>query len=275
MIGIYKKHSFGLTLLQSATKYVANPVNRIVGTGIPFASQKWYELNNGVLPSTNLTITRVTPLTESQLSSYMARLNYGFDDKYLLTASVRQDAASQLAEGNKSDVFPSAAFAWRISNEKFMQNVAFINDLKFRIGVGVTGNSSVNPYQTLTFGVPYFYPNGGSVNAASLPTTQLGNPNLKWEKTTQYNVGIDFSILNRRVSGAIDAYTSQTNDLLFPQQLPTVTGYLTTLTNIGQTANKGVDITINTINMTTKDFQWTTNLNVSWQKDKLVEGAYW
>ena len=270
---VYKKHSFGLTLLQSATKYVANPVNRIVGTAIPFASQKWYELNNQVLPSTNLTITRVTPLTESQMSSYMGRLNYGYNDKYLLTVSVRHDAASQLGEGNKSDVFPSAAFAWRISNEKFMQNVGFVNDLKFRIGVGVTGNSSVNPYQTLTFTVPYFYPNGGSVNAASLPTTQLGNPNLKWENTTQYNVGIDFSILNRRVSGAIDAYTSRTNDLIFPQQLPTVTGYLTTLTNIGQTANKGVDITINTINMTTKDFQWTTNLNVSWQQDKLVEGA--
>ena len=270
---VYKKHSFGVTLLQSATKYVANPVNRIVGTAIPFASQKWYELNNQVLPSTNLTITRVTPLTESQLSSYMGRLNYGYDGKYLLTVSVRHDAASQLGEGNKSDVFPSAAFAWRISDEKFMQNVGFVKDLKFRIGVGVTGNSSVNPYQTLTFTVPYFYPNGGSVNAASLPTTQLGNPNLKWENTTQYNVGIDFSILNRRVSGAIDAYTSRTNDLIFPQQLPTVTGYLTTLTNIGQTANKGVDITINTLNMTTKDFQWTTNLNVTWQQDKLVEGA--
>ena len=153
---VYKKHSFGLTLLQSATKYVANPVNRIVGTGIPFASQKWYELNSGVLPSTNLTITRVTPLTESQLSSYMARLNYGFDDKYLLTVSVRQDAASQLSEGNKSEVFPSAAFAWRISREKFMQNVEFINELKFRIGVGVTGNSSVNPYQTLTPDCPLF-----------------------------------------------------------------------------------------------------------------------
>ena len=267
------KHSFGLTLLQSATKYVANPVNRIVGTAIPFASQKWYELNNGVIPSTNLTITRVTPLTESQLSSYMARLNYGFDDRYLLTASLRHDAASQLGEGNKGDIFPSAAFAWRLGREKFMQNVGFVNDLKFRVGVGVTGNSSVNPYQTLTFTVPYFYPNGGGVNAASLPTTQLGNPNLKWEKTTQYNVGIDFSILKSRVSGVIDAYTSRTNNLIFLQKLPTVTGYLLTLTNIGQTANKGIDININTINMSTKNFQWSTSTNVSWQKDRLVEGA--
>ncbi|HET6995250.1 MAG TPA: SusC/RagA family TonB-linked outer membrane protein, partial [Chitinophagaceae bacterium] len=267
------KHSFSLTLLQSATKYVANAVNRIVGTGIPQASQKWYELNNGVLPSTNLTITRVTPLTESQLTSYMARLNYGFDDKYLLTASIRQDAASQLAEGNKSDIFPSAAIAWRVNREKFMQNLAFVNELKFRLGVGVTGNSSVNPYQTLTFGVPYFYANGGSVIAASLPTTQLGNPDLRWEKTTQYNLGIDFGLFKGRVSGAIDIYASKTKDLLFPQRLPTVTGYLLTLTNIGETNNKGVDISLNTINMTTRSFQWTTNLNVSWQKDKLVEGA--
>ena len=269
-----KKHSFGVTLLQSATKYVADPVTRIVGTGIPAASMKWYELNNGVLPSTNLTITRVAALAESQLSSYMARVNYAFDDKYLLTASIRHDAASQLAEGNKSDIFHSAALAWRVSRESFMQNVGFVNDLKFRIGVGVTGNSSVNPYQTLTFGVPYFYPNGGSVSAASLPTSQLGNPNLRWEKTTQYNAGIDFSIFKNRISGAIDVYASKTTDLLFPQQLPTVTGYLTTLTNIGQTSNKGIDININTTNVTTKNFQWTSNINVSWQKDKLVEGAF-
>jgi TonB-dependent starch-binding outer membrane protein SusC len=268
-----KKHNFGLTLLQSATKYVANPVTRVVGTAIPFASQKWYELNNGVLPSTNLTITRVTPITESQLNSYMARINYGYDDKYLLTASIRNDNASQLGEGYKGDTYPSVALAWRLSQEKFMQKISFVNDLKLRIGVGVTGNSSIDPYQTLTYGNPYFYPNGGSVNAASLPITQLGNPNLKWESTTQYNVGIDFSVLKRRVSGAIDFYTSKTNDLLFLQKLPTVTGYLQTLTNRGQTSNKGVDININTINLSTKNFQWTTNLNLTWQRDKLVEGA--
>lgn len=268
-----RQHNFGLTLLQSATKYVANPVNRLVGTGIPFASQKWYELNNAVLPATNLTITRVSPLTESQLLSYMARLNYGFADKYLLTASIRKDAASQLGEGYKGDVFPSAALAWRVSRENFMQNISLINDLKFRVGVGVTGNSSIEPYRTLTFGTPLFYANGGSVVPASLPTTQLGNPNLRWEKTTQYNVGIDFSILKRRISGSIDFYTSKTKDLLFLQRLPTVTGSLTTLTNIGLTDNKGFDISINTVNLTYKNFQWTTSTNISWQKDRLVEGA--
>lgn len=268
-----KQHSFGVTLLQSATKYVANPVNRLVGTGIPFAAQKWYELNNGVLPSTNLTINRVSPLTESQLSSLMARVNYGFDDRYLLTASLRYDAASQLGEGYKGDYFPSAAFAWRISRENFMQNISIINDLKFRAGVGVTGNSSIGPYQTLTFGVPYFYANGGSVLPANLPTTQLGNPNLRWEKTTQYNVGVDFSILKSRISGTVDVYSSITKDLIFPQLLPTVTGYLRTLTNLGQTSNRGVDVNFNTVNISNKNLQWTSTINASWQKDRIDEGA--
>jgi TonB-linked SusC/RagA family outer membrane protein len=269
-----KQHSFGLTLLQSATKAVADPVNRIVGTGIPFATQKWYELNNLVLPSTNLTINRVTPLTETQLRSYMARLNYGFADKYLLTASLRHDAASQLGDGYKGDIFPSAALAWRVSKENFMQNISVINDLKLRVGVGVTGNSSIGAYRTLTPANPLFYANGGSVVAASLPSTALGNPDLRWERTTQYNFGIDFTILNRRVSGSIDAYTSKTKDLLFEQALPTVTGYTTTLTNIGSTENKGFDISINTVNVTTKSFQWTTSTNISYQKDRLVEGAF-
>lgn len=265
-----KKHSFGLTLLQSATKFVANPVNRIVGTGIPFASQKWYALNNAVLPATNLTITQTSDLIERQLLSYMARLNYGFDDKYLLTVSVRSDGASQLAEGNKFDIFPSAALAWRINREGFMQSAGWLNDLKLRVGVGVTGNSAIDAYKTKGRTLPYFYPIGGAVNAASLPVVEFANTDLRWEKTTQYNFGLDFAIFKRRISGIIDVYTSQTKDLLMARSIPTVTGYSTTFQNVGETANKGVDISINTINMTTKNFQWTTSLNLSWQKDRIV-----
>ena len=265
-----KRHSFGLTLLQSATKYVADPVNRIRGTGIPFASQKWNALNNGVLPATNLTISQVSDLIKRQLVSYMGRLNYGFDDKYLLTLSVRSDGASQLAEGNKFDVFPSAALAWRISRETFMQNQNWLNDLKIRVGVGVTGNSAIDAYKTKGRTSPYFYPIGGAVNAASLPVVEFANTDLRWEKTTQYNLGLDFSILKRKVSGAIDVYTSQTKDLLMARSIPSVTGYTTTFQNVGQTANRGVDISINTLNITTKDFQWATNLNGSWQKDRIV-----
>jgi TonB-dependent starch-binding outer membrane protein SusC len=265
-----KKHSFGLTLLQSATKFVADPVNRITGTGIPFASQKWYALNNGVIPASNLTITQVSDLTKRQLVSYMARLNYGFDDKYLLTVSVRSDGASQLAEGNKFDLFPSAALAWRLSNEGFMQNLVWMNDLKLRVGMGVTGNSAIDAYKTKGRTSPLFYPTGGTLNAGSLPVVELANKELRWEKTTQYNFGLDFSIFKRRISGVIDVYTSQTKDLLMARSIPSVTGYTTTFQNVGETANKGIDININTINITTKNFQWTTNLNASWQKDRIV-----
>ncbi len=265
-----KKHSFGLTLLQSATKFVADPVNTIRGTGVPFATQKWYALNNGTLPSSNLTITQNSDLIERQLLSYMARLNYGFDDKYLLTASIRSDGASQLAEGNKFDYFPSAALAWRLSRENFMQNIGWLNDLKLRGGVGVTGNSAIDAYRTKGRTGSYFYPNGGAVIAASLPVTELANQDLRWEKTLQYNIGLDFTIFKRRISGVIDAYTSHTKDLLMARSIPSVTGYLTTFQNVGETANKGIDININTVNVTTKNFQWTTNVNASWQKDRIV-----
>jgi TonB-linked SusC/RagA family outer membrane protein len=271
---VIKKHSFGLTLLQSATKFVADPVHTIRGTGVPFASQKWNALNSQVIPAANLTITQNSDLIKRQLVSYMARLNYGFDDKYLLTVSVRSDGASQLFDdGSKFSLFPSAAIAWRISREKFMQNVGWVNDLKLRVGAGVTGNSAIDAYATKGRTIPNFYPVGANLNPASLPGTVFANQSLDWEKTTQYNLGIDFSILKRRISGAIDVYTSQTKDLLMARNLPTVTGYLTTFENIGQTENRGVDINISTVNITTKNFQWTTNLNASWQKEKIVSLA--
>jgi TonB-dependent starch-binding outer membrane protein SusC len=264
-------HSFGLTLLQSATKFVADPVNTIRGTGIPFASQKWNALNSATLPAANLTIAQNSDLIKRQLVSYMARLNYGFKDKYLLTVSVRSDGASQLFDdGSKFSLFPSAAIAWRINRESFMQDVKWIDDLKLRIGAGVTGNSAIDAYATKGRTVPNFYPVGSSLNPASLPVTVLANQTLDWEKTTQYNIGLDFSILNRRVSGVIDVYTSKTKDLLLAREIPSVTGYLTTFQNIGRTENKGVDININTINWTNRNFQWTTNLNLAWQKEKII-----
>ncbi len=267
------KHSFGVTLLQSATKYVADPVNTIVGTGVPLASQKWNTLNKDVIPAANLSVNPVSSLIERQLLSYMARLNYAYNDKYLLTVSARQDGASQFAPGNKYSVFPSAAVAWRVSQENFMKGINWINDLKLRVGAGVTGNSAIDAYATKGAIRSLFYPFVGSVTPGSLPAGNFPNQNLGWEKTTQYNLGVDFSLFKRRISGAVDVYTSDTKDLLMSRKLPTVTGFDSTYENIGQTANKGIDININTINITTKDFQWTTTLNASWQKDEIVSLA--
>ena len=151
-----------------------------------------------------------------------------------------------------------------------MQNLGWLNDLKLRVGVGVTGNSAIDPYKTIGRTTPLFYPIGGAVNAALLPVSEFANPDLRWEKTTQYNLGLDFSIFKRRITGVIDVYTSKTKDLLMRRSIPSVTGYSFTFQNVGATANKGIDININTINMTIKNFQWTSNINASWQKDRIT-----
>jgi TonB-linked SusC/RagA family outer membrane protein len=267
------KHSFGITLLQSATKFTADPVTTITGTGIPFASQRWNTLNQSVIPAANLTVVKNADLIERQLVSYMARLNYSFDDRYLLTVSARSDGASQFAPGKKYSLFPSAALAWRITRESFMKSTTWVNDLKLRIGAGVTGNSAVDAYTTKGAITPLFYPFVSTITAGSLPSSVFANPDLAWEKTTQYNLGLDFSLFNRRISGVIDVYKSKTKDLLMSRSVPTVTGYSTTLQNVGQTSNQGIDISINTVNLTRKSFQWTTTLNASWQKEKIVSLA--
>lgn len=267
---VIRKHSFGLTLLQSATKFVADPVTTITGTGIPFASQKWYTLNQSVIPASNLSVIRTADLIERQLSSYMARLNYSYADRYLLTVSARQDGASQFAPGKKHSLFPSAALAWRVSNENFMKSVNWINDLKFRLGAGVTGNSAVDAYTTKGAITPLFYPFVSTITAGSLPSSVFANQDLGWEKTTQYNLGLDYAVFKGRISGSIDVYKSKTKDLILARNIPTVTGFSSTLQNIGETKNKGIDISISTINLTTKKFQWTTTFNASWQKDEIV-----
>ena len=136
----------------------------IIGTGVP-CKPRWNALNQTVIPAANLSVNRNADLIERQLVSYMARLNYGFDDRYLLTVSARQDGASQFAPGNKYSLFPSAAVAWRINNENFMRSLTWINDLKLRVGAGVTGNSAVDAYTTKGAITPLFYPFGTAITA--------------------------------------------------------------------------------------------------------------
>ena len=222
-------------------------------------------------------------ITERAISSYMARANYGYDNRYLLTVSGRWDGVTQLSEGHKWDFFPSAALAWRINNEKFLKNVGWIENLKLRLGVGTSGNSSVDPYGTLGNISQIFLPFNGQSNAIGFTTnepyytdTQTGMPNknLGWEKTTQYNLGFDFSFFNNRISGAIDAYKSDTKDLLLRVDIPPVSGYPYIVSNIGQTKNHGVEVTLNLIPIqTASGFTWETNLNGAWQKDQIVSLA--
>lgn len=266
-----KKHDFGLTLLQSTTA-TRSVTSAMSATNVPYDKQLWYQL--GSVSALN---SFGTNLTESSLESYMARGNYTFDNKYLLTASARWDGASQLAPGHKWDFFPSAAVAWRVDQEEFLKHISWIDQLKLRFGVGLTGNSSVALYSSEGRLQTLYYTYGSTVAAgyvssdASLATPiPLPNANLGWEHTTQYNLGIDFAVLKGRLNGVIDVYSSKTNNLLFLRSIPSVLGYTTTYDNIGSTANRGIDITLNSINFKTKDFSWSTSLSFSANRDRIV-----
>ncbi len=268
------KHSLGATLLQTSSAWNTN-YSFMSAQSIPFASQKWNALN-----MTNITALQSydSGLTDRQLMSYMGRFNYGFAEKYLITVSGRWDGASQLAAGHKWSFFPSAALAWRLEQEEWIKNVSWVSQLKVRLGMGTTGNSAVNPYATKGPIVSLFYPYGGSVTPGYVPSESLisggnvamANQNLSWEKTTQYNLGIDFSLLKGRVSGTIDLYTSHTSDLLMQMAIPSLTGYTSTYANVGETKNKGIDITLNTTNIHFKDLTWTTTLNAAYQRNEIV-----
>lgn len=256
------KHDFGLTLLQSQTQY-HNEESAMSAENIKNVENKW----NALTPA-NVTLNGYSSnITETGLYSYMGRLTYGYDDKYLITASGRSDAASQLAPGHKWSFFPSASVAWRIDKENFLQNITWLNTLKLRAGYGVTANASVDPYSTQPALAQILYSTSSGVSNNS----KLGNVELGWERTTQYNYGIDFGLFNNRVSGSLEYYTSKTDDLLFERGIPTVTGFSTTLENIGKTKGNGVELTLNTVNVKTADFEWNSSLSASYQKSTIVE----
>ncbi|SNR27664.1 TonB-linked outer membrane protein, SusC/RagA family [Maribacter sedimenticola] len=264
----FGKHDLGATLLQSQTQFIEES-NFMAADNIPFASQKW-----NALSADNVALSSYdSDLTERQLLSYMARLNYGFDNKYLLTVSGRYDGASQLAEGNKGAFFPSAALGWSIDQENFLADSNWIDQLKLRAGVGVTGNAAIDAYSTKGGLLPLFYPVGSTaVSGVQLDET-LANQELGWEKTTQYNYGLDFSFFTGRVSGSMDYYTSNTTDLLLRKSIPSITGYINTFANVGETKSNGIDLTLNTVNVRTEDFQWSTDISASWQENEIVELA--
>ncbi len=274
-------HAIGLTLLHSASKYNAES-SSINEEGNPFPSFLWNNMGTGIdITEPNYKVGLGTGLTENSLQSWMARVNYSFMDRYLLTASVRRDGSSVLSEGNKWDTFPSLAIGWRMEQEKWLRDVNWIDQLKLRFGIGVTGNSSVGPYGTLGVISGYWMPfsTGNSFILVtnepyySSGSNKLPNKNLGWEKTTQYNFGIDFSFLRGRINGAFDIYTSRTKDLLLAMSLPSLTGYPSMMDNIGETKNKGFDLTLNFIPVQTNGFEWISTLNAAWQKDEIVELA--
>ncbi|GAA4142248.1 TonB-dependent receptor [Flavobacterium chungbukense] len=208
----------------------------------------------------------------NSLSSYLGRLTYSFNDRYFLTGTIRRDGSSQFADGNKWDWFPSASLAWKISNEGFLKDNQVINNLKLRAGWGITGNSSVpNNAYTSVYGTSAT--NWGSGQIA----TNTANPDLRWEKSNQTNIGLDFGFFNNRIEITTDVYYKKTDDLLLRLSLPAyvgTTGQGSTAppyANIGSLENKGFEFSVNTINMERKDFLWKTNFNISMNRFKVLK----
>ncbi|MCI8999091.1 MAG: TonB-dependent receptor [Muribaculaceae bacterium] len=274
-----RKHRVGVTLLQTASSY--NYENSsMTNQNIPKDSYKWNNIGAASITDTNNGASMGSGITESSLESYMIRLNYAFDDRYLLTVSGRWDGASQLAAGNKWDFFPSAALAWRIQQEDFLKEVTWLSNLKARLGVGTTGNAAVDPYKTKgvisQMFLPFFdqsVPGYSTSEDYYKIWNDMANDKLGWEKTTQWNVGVDFGFLNNRIGGSVDMYWSKTNDILMKMSIPTLTGYGSTYANVGKASNHGVEVMIDAIPVLTRDFEWNTNFNVAYQTNKIDELA--
>lgn len=258
----FGKHRIDFTGLQSAF-YQRDEISTIAVKDLPFNSF-WYALQTGTITAQG------SSLVERSLSSYMGRVNYAYDDKYLLTLTGRSDGASQLAEGNKWAFFPSVAAGWRISSEKFMQNQSVISNLKLRVSYGEVGNSTVNPYSTQASLLNTGYDFDG-VAATGFAPLNLANKNLKWERSKELNIGLDFSILKSRLSGSIEVYDRNTVDLILSQKIPNLTGFSQVTANVGKIQNKGIELTLNSVNIAKQDFRWTTTLTFTKNTNKLLE----
>ncbi|WP_370526882.1 SusC/RagA family TonB-linked outer membrane protein [Bacteroides sp. 51] len=206
------------------------------------------------------------------LVSVFGRLSYNFNDRYLFTGTLRGDGSSKFARGKQWGYFPSASAAWRISEEKFMENLrTFVDNLKLRAGYGTAGNNNIdnNKYAT-TYGAGH-YGIGGSDYITYVPGSTLGNPDLKWEKTTTTNIGLDVSLFGTRLNLAVDWYNNESSNLLIENKIPTSTGYSTQFQNIGSIRNRGVEIVLNSTNIRTRDFTWTTDFNIAFNRSKVLD----
>lgn len=224
-------------------------------------------LNEGIL-------NPVTIATSSlwTLSSFFGRIKYNFKSKYYLEASYRADGSSKFADGNKWSYFPSIGGSWRFIKEDFLKNSKVLSEGKLRASFGKTGNNRVNDFAYLSSNdvVPgNSYPWNNSYVSSIIPTS-LGNPKVKWETTDQYDAGVDLGFLKNRISLTADVYKKNTKDLLLRATLPTSSGYTSAFKNVGAVANRGLEISLSTINISNKNFQWNSSFNISFNRNKVL-----
>lgn len=208
---------------------------------------------------------------ESVLKSYLARANYSYKGKYNLTVSARADGSSRFGSESLWGYFPSAGFSWNITDEDFAKGIKeVVTDAKLRLSAGTTGNQEIGNYLSLASIGSVNYSFGGTVQTGLAPT-RLANPDLRWEKTTQYNAGLDLSLWDRKINFVFDVYYKKTKDLLINVPVPLTSGFATVLQNIGGVENKGIEISLNTENIKTDTFFWNSNFVFSANRNKVLE----
>ena len=262
----FGKHSVGATFVYGASrrKYSYTAADSKL---FPRMTLGYNSLELGSTQTTNSDAWLETLLYQ------MGRVNYSYDGRYLLTATVRRDGYSGFSADNKSAVFPSVALGWVLTNEEWFK-VKGIDYLKLRAGYGVSGNQT-GRYSSLArvnSSIGYIFGDGVSGTMVQ-ELASMENANLKWEKTKGFNVGLDFAILGNRISGNIEYYNTRTNDLLYAVQIPTVTGFSSIISNVGEIKNHGFELTINSRNIVTKDFEWTSMFNISMNRNKISKLA--
>lgn len=210
-----------------------------------------------------------------KIASYFARVNYSLQDKYLVTASIRTDGSSKFSKNKRWAVFPSLALAWRVSEEKFMKNLKpYLSNLKFRVGLGQTGNANIANNAFAAYGIGVNGTNSyvfGNRLSKGVYASRLENMDLTWETTTELNIGLDFGFFNNRLSGSVEYFDKEIKDLLSTKSLMSYHEVNSVAANIGKTQSRGLELTLNTTNIDTRNFKWSTNLTFSFYRDRWKE----
>lgn len=272
-----KKHHFVLTLVQEAEerRYWSDKIE--AREILPSDALGFHNTQNATLSKSNFN----TNDTHQTADALMARLFYSYDDRYMVTASVRRDGYSAFGANNPYATFPSIALAWNFVNEKFWKWGNIMSTGKLRASWGKNGNRSLSdPYVSLAnlgsgTGKTMNYIQGSTiVDMKYLSVSRMANPNLEWEKTEALNFGLDFGFLNDRITGSIDYYHMMTKDMIMNQRLPGFTGFGSITTNLGQVNNDGIELTINSLNMKRQNFEWRTTFGLSWNKNTIKHLYY-
>lgn len=263
----YKKslgsHNIFITALYSAQQRKAETLG-LTGSGFPNDVRTFYQFSDAEVLESSETYTQRNHLSQ------MLRINYNFKSKYLFTLTGRRDGYSAFGEDKKYGLFPSAAVGWNLHRESFLENSNLIDRLKLRVSYGVNGNEAISPYVTLAQLSPTYYVDASGNNIIGYRSNRLGNSSLGWESTTSLNFGVDFGFFKSRVNGSLDVYTSKTTDLLLSKSIPAINAVTSITQNIGETKGSGVELSLETINISTSDLTWNTQFSFTRNVNEIV-----